>query len=81
MGQYLDTEHHFVWKNQHNNIYGAEVELKISGKKLSALDRRTMVTRMVAKAHRLIVARDDATWWQTFNTMGYLPATPSHIKL
>ena len=48
---------------------------------LSARDRRIIVTRIVAKAHRLTMAGDDAKRWQTFKAMGYLPATPSDIKL
>ena len=48
---------------------------------LSARDRRIIVTRIVAKAHRLTVAGDDAKQWQTFKAIGYLPATPSDIKL
>ena len=61
--------------------HGAEVEPNISRKKLSACNRRIIVTRLVAKAHKLTVAGDDAKRWQILEAMGYSLATHSDIKL
>ena len=58
-----------------------KVEPKISGKRISARDRRIILTRIVAKAHRLTVAGNDAKRWQKFKAIGYLRATPSDTNL
>ena len=61
--------------------------MKVFFQKKAVVDQNLMAEnyayweRIVAKAHRLTVAGDDAKRWQTFKAMGYLPATPSDIKL
>ena len=57
------------------------VEPKLKGQRLSAKDRRVLVTRIVAKAHSLTFSAGNAKRHEVFKKMGYLPADPSDIKL
>ena len=53
VGQHLDTDFNFLFKDNYANIFTTEVEPKLKGQGLSARDRRVLVTRIVAKAHSL----------------------------
>ena len=57
------------------------MEPKLKGKQLSAMDKRVLVARIVAKAHSLAISAGNATRHEIFKRMGYLPADPSEIKL
>ena len=70
VGQYLDTDFNFLFKDKYANIFTTEVEPKLKGKGLSARDRRVLVTRIVAKAHSLTISAGNAKQHEVFKKTG-----------
>lgn len=80
-GQYLDLYHMHVFKHNYRDIFCTEVEPKLQGRKISARERRILVTRIVARAHALTVASGASKRHAHFKQLGYLPCAPADIKL
>ena len=79
--QYLDLFWLAQFKHQYGMLFQTDVEPKLAGKKLSASDRRVIVTRLVAEAQKRVWATASGKARAAFTSLGYLPVTdPAVVK-
>ena len=79
--QYLNVDHMHVFKHHYANIFCTEVGPKLKGRKISARERRILVTRIVARAHELALDSTRRHRAASFRKLGYLPCRPDEISL
>jgi hypothetical protein len=79
--QYLDLSWFAHFKHQYGQLFQNEVEPKLQGKVVPASAKRVIVTRLVAEAHKKVLASASPKLHESFQSIGFLPVTdPSMIK-
>ena len=68
-----------LFKHEYTLLFQTQVEPVLGNQKLSASDRRVLVTRLVAEAHKRALEKSSPRLYESFRSLGYLPVADHSV--